>query len=361
MGKEYVDTICVGLERFCDKIGYQSDVYAKNGETIKYLVLDISGNSQKFADKYNADVQIISKERITRMKTFICTLCKVKSKNVELYCSGGKMALYYAVAAKLFRRNLIVILRGLEFSKGKLQIYLTKQVLKLADLVIAKEYNLMEDARKCNLGNKLCFIHNAIPYHNQAFLSYDERDIDIIFMNSPRKMRHVLFLLEVFKRLLEEMPALKITLAGFGVLNEKKMLIEVEYQEEVLERIRELGLEDKITILGFVPYGRELLRRSKIFVFPADIVFCNYALLESMSYGCVPIVADGEGADKIIDPNINGMICCRNIERFKEAILQCLDRQRWDYLSPKAVETILKRFSIDEWYGKIRKAKDSIL
>lgn len=41
MGKEYVDTICVGLECFSNKIGYQSDVYAKNEETIKYLVCDV--------------------------------------------------------------------------------------------------------------------------------------------------------------------------------------------------------------------------------------------------------------------------------------------------------------------------------
>ena len=87
MGKEYVDTICVGLGYFSNKIGYQSDVYAKNEETIKYLVGDVSGNSQKFIDKYNANAQIVS-GRIARIKTFISTLCKVKSKNVELYCSG---------------------------------------------------------------------------------------------------------------------------------------------------------------------------------------------------------------------------------------------------------------------------------
>lgn len=104
-----------------------------------------------------------------------------------------------------------------------------------------------------------------------------------------------------------------------------------------------------------------MLRRSKIFVFPAEIVFCNYALLESMSYGCVPVVADGEGADMIVDRNVNGMICSRDIELFKESILQCLDRQCWGSLSAKAVETIQKRFSIDEWYDKIRKAKDAIL
>ena len=67
MGKEYVDTICVGLGYFSNKIGYQSDVYAKNEETIKYLVGDVSGNSQKFIDKYNANAQIVS-GRIARIK-----------------------------------------------------------------------------------------------------------------------------------------------------------------------------------------------------------------------------------------------------------------------------------------------------
>lgn len=341
-------------------MGYQSDAYRKNGEAIKYLVHDSAGNSREFIDKYDADAQIVPPGTATRAITFIKTLRRVKSENVELYC-GNIIAIYYAIVAKLFGRNLIVFLRGLEFSSGKLRSYLTKRILQLADLVIAKEYGLLEKAKECRLGNKLYFIHNAVPCHNRDLLGYDERDIDIIFMNSPRKKRHVLFLLEVFKRLLQEMPALNITLAGFSILNDKKARIEIEYQEEVLKKIRELGLEGRISVLGFVPYGRELLKRSKIFVFPAEVVFCNYALLESMSYGCVPVTADGEGAEMIVDDNVNGRICRREVELFKDSILQCLDRQNWNRLSSGAVETIRKRFSIQQWYEKIRKAKDEAL
>lgn len=41
-------TICVGLDNFMDKIGYQSDVYKKNGEQIRYLVIDTTGTSHFF-------------------------------------------------------------------------------------------------------------------------------------------------------------------------------------------------------------------------------------------------------------------------------------------------------------------------
>lgn len=362
--KQCVDTICVGLSHFSDKIGYQKDVYSRNGKTIKYIVNDITGNSRMFIDKYKADVLIVPRRIIARIKVFISTLYNVRSKNVELYCGKSVMGLYYAVVAKLFGRNLIIILRGLEFSSSKWRLFLTRQALKLADLIIVKEYNLMEQVKFFNLQNKSVFIHNAVPpARSEDLLAYDERDIDVLFINTPRRSRHLLFLLEVFKRLLNEVPTLKITLAGFNILN-GSFLIEAEYQHKVIERIKELGLEDKITILGYVPYGRELMRRAKTFVFPADIVFCNYALLESMSLGCVPIVSDGEAAEKIITNNVNGMISPMyeggGIELFKKLVSQCLDKETWSRLSQNATDTITKDFSIDEWYRKIKEAEDSM-
>lgn len=49
--RKYVDNICIGLEHFIDKVGYQSSVYNKNGETIKYLINDVSGKSEVFINK----------------------------------------------------------------------------------------------------------------------------------------------------------------------------------------------------------------------------------------------------------------------------------------------------------------------
>lgn len=62
-----------------------------------------------------------------------------------------------------------------------------------------------------------------------------------------------------------------------------------------------MGLDRKIQILGFVNNSEELLKKSKLFIFPANIVFCNNALLEAMSFGCVPVVANGEGAYRIVN------------------------------------------------------------
>ena len=41
-------------------------------------------------------------------------------------------------------------------------------------------------------------------------------------------------------------------------------------------------------------------QQSKVFVFPIEKVFANFSLLESMSYGIVPIISNIEYADRIV-------------------------------------------------------------
>lgn len=354
-----IKTLCLGLAHFIDKNGYQAQVYQKHGERIRYLVPDVTGQSEHFRVKYDADVKIVPKNKLGRLWHTLFAFLAYRPHNVELYLTGY-MALPYALLAKITGRNLIVILRGTEFDSPRLMLWCLKLELKMADLVIAKEFHLKEAALRLKLGHKTHMLHNCVPCDPGVVPPYADRNIDLLFLNTPRRMRHVLFLVDVIAKLLERNPEMKVTIAGFGVLDEKYNSIELDYQREVLHKIEALGLKDKIELKGFVRNAPELMSASKVFILPADVIYCNYALLEAMSCGCVPVVADGEGARLVVEDGVGGFIRPLSVSAFVDAVETALQPEMWERCSGNARRKIDEEYSIESWYAGICNIRNQI-
>lgn len=346
-----IKTLCLGIAHFIDKNGYQAQVYKKHGERIRYLVTDVTGQTEHFRLKYDADVKIVPENKLGRLWHTVAALLTYRPHNVELYLTGY-MALPYALLAKITGRNLIVILRGLEFKSHRTTWYYAL-VLKMSDMIIAKEFYLNEGAIGLKLGHKTHMLHNCVPCVSEVVPPYADRNIDLLFLNTPRRMRHVLFLVDVIAKLLERNPGMKVTIAGFGVLDEKYNSIELDYQREVLHKIEALGLKDKIELKGFVRNAPELMSASKVFILPADVIYCNYALLEAMSCGCVPVVADGEGARLVVEDGVGGFIRPLSVSAFVDAVESALQPEMWERCSGNARRKIDEEYSIESWYAGI--------
>ena len=357
-GDRVTKTLCLGIAHFIDKNGYQAQVYGRHGERIRYLVTDVTGQTEHFRLKYDADVKIVPENRLGRLWHTLVELLTYRPHNVELYLTGY-MALPYALLAKITGRNLIVILRGLEFKSHRTTWYYAL-VLKMSDLIIAKEFYLNEGAIRLKLGYKTHMLHNCVPDVSGGISPYAGRTIDLLFLNTPRRMRHVLFLVDVVAKLLERNPGLKVTIAGFGVLDEKYNSIELDYQREVLHKIEALGLKDKIELKGFVRNAPELMSASKVFILPADVIYCNYALLEAMSCGCVPVVADGEGARLVVEDGVGGFVRPLSVPAFVDAVESALHPEMWERYSQNARRKIDEEYSIESWYAGISSIRNQI-
>ena len=353
-----IKTLCLGIAHFIDKNGYQAQVYGKHGERIRYLVTDVTGQTEHFRLKYDADVKIVPENKLGRLWHTVAALLTYRPHNVELYLTGY-MALPYALLAKITGRNLIVILRGLEFKSHRTTWYYAL-VLKMSDLIIAKEFYLNDGAIRLKLGHKTHMLHNCVPDVSGGMSPYAGRTIDLLFLNTPRRMRHVLFLVDVIAKLLERNLGLKVTIAGFGVLDEKYNSIELDYQRDVLHKIEALGLKDKIELKGFVRNAPELMSASRVFILPADVIYCNYALLEAMSCGCVPVVADGEGARLVVEDGVGGFVRPLSVPAFVDAVESALQPEMWERYSQNARRKIDEEYSIESWYAGISSIRNQI-
>lgn len=99
-----IKTLCLGIAHFIDKNGYQAQVYGKHGERIRYLVTDVTGQTEHFRLKYDADVKIVPENKLGRLWHTVAALLTYRPHNVELYLTGY-MALPYALLAKITGRN----------------------------------------------------------------------------------------------------------------------------------------------------------------------------------------------------------------------------------------------------------------
>ena len=92
----------------------------------------------------------------------------------------------------------------------------------------------------------------------------------------------------------------------------------------------------------------EFYKSSKFFIFPAKKTYANFSLLESMSYGVVPIISDVPGTEKIVQDGKNGIVC----ELSKDGLEKCMKRAMalsnsdYERLSENARKTIEDKFSL---------------
>lgn len=354
-------TLVLGLEHFIDKIGYQAKIYNKKNIDIKYLVANRNSNSEFFSEKYNADVEVLPKNRFLKILFVIKNIIKYKPEFVEIYDTGFMFFIYLILSA-IFRKKIIVILRGQELQKCdrkrlNLNYLMHKIGVFLSFKYVIKEKNLVDEYIKNGFNEKKYIeIHNAIPMPTE--LLGGDKDIDLLYLNSIRKERKAWFLINVIKKILELKPNLKVVMTGFNTLDNLDNSFDPDQEYKILDFIKYNNLSEKIKVQGFVKNSREYHSRAKIFLFPTDIVFLNYSLLESMSYGAVPLVSNGEGAEKIVN-EVNGYILPLDEEAWVSTIIELLDDPNLlEKKSKAAISMVEEQYSIEAWFEKMMLARN---
>ena len=346
-------SLVLGLEHFIDKIGYRDEAFRHYYHPVKYLVSDNSGFSLPFAEKYNADISIVPKNKLMRLIFIIRYIIKKEFTHAEFYYSGY-MVFLYVLACKIMRKKTLSFLIGAEFiaERNILWFLFLKKSLWACDGIIAKQKNLYEEAGKLGLTEKMLLLPNAIKAYSGKILNYEDRDIDILFLNTPRKDRNLFLLIDALRIAITENKNLKLCIVGFSVLSRIANKLEPEYQNSILEYIEQKKMNENIIIKPFVnnPYDYHI--RSKIFVLPADCIFLNYSMLESMSCGTVPVVTKGDGWELIINRE-NGFVSEFDSKQFSNQIQNALIKENWMKKSNKARETVINNYDIKNWGRKI--------
>ncbi|MBP3657000.1 MAG: glycosyltransferase [Clostridia bacterium] len=105
--------------------------------------------------------------------------------------------------------------------------------------------------------------------------------------------------LEAFARLAGEYPDATLTIVGIG-----------EMEQQLRDRIAELGLGGRVELTGWLSHGQviERMAQSDLFVLPSWGEGYGIVYIEAMAAGCIAVGAKGEGIEDTIRNGENGFL-----------------------------------------------------
>ena len=183
--------------------------------------------------------------------------------------------------------------------------------------------------------NKIYFKEQPIAYDGQFTRQYWKNDTPIKIgyagrMVKQQKRAHLI------PRIIE-------------MLEEKHLdyLLEIAGEGECIDMIQkfimEKKLEDKVMVVGRIDKDKmpDFWKRQDVFINLSEYEGMSLAMLEAMSYGCVPVVTDVSGTQEFIEDGVNGYVC--NVDHVEE-IVKGIEKLT---MSESNVENFSKRCEVE--------------
>lgn len=363
--------ICsVGYGYFPHKLEYQAESCSKLGLNYSYLVLCADElESQKHKTEKIFEVVQVPQNPFFRFLHYLIFIVKNKIELIEVY-DTGLLTFFYVASAILLNKKAVIFLIGMELlplERGETKASLKRRVkrlglflsLKLSSKIIYKELHMQPILDGYNILNKSFHLHNCVPVVNKLNVN---KDIDIIYINTIRKMRHPVLFLKAIKLLKDSGAHFNCVMKGFHSIDSYNSVPDIEAEESALKYIDDNGLSDCVKVLPFSNDSINYIKRSKIFVLPSDVIYANYSLLEAMSYSCVPVVTSGDGADRIITNGVDGYICdFSEYDIYRKLSFLISNSKTFEELSNKSKDRIQEGFSIEAWAVNLNEIYEKLL
>ncbi|WP_105265353.1 glycosyltransferase family 4 protein [Pseudoalteromonas sp. T1lg76] len=357
--------LIVGLPFFPHKYQYLVDSYKKSGIEPKVL---LNSSQEDFNGEVNGTFYFSGRGRWGRFLSYFRALKDFKPKNIDCY-DYSIFTIFYIITARALGINVRYWLIGWELvgdnqntnATSKVTRFLTYAKMRLSRLslnfanhIYAKEHHHLESIRAINphLLTKVISIYNCVPVGE--FVGGFNRAGDFLYANAVIEKRNVIELIDSFNELKNKGASFSASIYGFNsISNDVYAPRGVHYSDKALNHFKNLDLDESVRTYGFVNNIKDVMKEFKFFVLPADIVLANYALLEAMSFGLVPIVYPGDGYEVLIDDGISGIVAKDyNLTKALECALK-MPEDKYLEMSEAAYNKIKKDFSLALWERKI--------
>lgn len=252
---------------------------------------------------------------------------KLKNKNVKW-------------VQKIF--HIIPANRPITHYAQKLSFFLIKG---LADTVIVDNSLLREELIRLKFAaNKVQINYPGINLEDYQDNSDIRSDSEAVFLGRFHHSKGIFDLTDIWLKVTKVLPQAKLYVIGGG---------NNELSDELKKKIVQLGLENNITLTGYLDKQKmiQTMKKSKVFVFPSHEEGFGIAILEAMSCG-LPVVAwDLPVYKDIFKENII-QVKENDIQSFADEIIKLIENNS---SRRKIIETgyeYIKRYSLDNTVNK---------
>lgn len=210
-------------------------------------------------------------------------------------------------------------------------------VVRQFDLVVVRGNKAKDFICDFGYKNKIKIITGSVNFEPDM-LALGQREYDIVFVGRLAEYKRPDRFVTILGQIVRSFPHLKAIMLGDG-----------PDRESLLEQIRELGIEKNIQLLGRRKDVLEFLKKSKIFLLTSRWEGLSIAMLEAMSVGTVPVVADVGDLKDIVVYGENGFVVNEDsIDEFSQKIIQLMsDELLWEKLSKYAYKAAVNYSSVN--------------
>jgi len=294
----------------------------------RYLEKIIYWNSwKKFLSKWYDSFDINALRNINKI---------IKENNIHIVHSYFSPSLYALFAGKLLGKKTFRTIGNPIFSAEKRQSFLNNQIKILycylrhifptifIDNIICVAQFLCKDFNNFNVSNgKLNVIYSGTDteYFNPKFINpilirkefhLKNNDFILGFTGRLEAQKNLMFLLEVFKKVINYVPNAKMIITGEGSL-----------KDQLIKRCLELEIYEKVIFTGRRNDVAEIVMTFNVFVMPSLFEGMPSSLLEAMSLERSCVVSNIKNFYEIIDDDENGYICeLGNTQEFVNRIIE---------------------------------------
>lgn len=348
-----LDILVAGMDKITDKSAYYYDAFGRRGISVLIYSRDKTGFYARIRDRIATPVVLVPSGVVRDILKFCWLLIRLRPRQVELYQTHIISQLTYVLLLSILRIPFSAVCIGELYTWDRhrriRQLVNTFTYRRAGLLVLTEQYmrRTLEEKMIASV-EKTVFCHNRIPIPPPETCSSGTPEATVLFLNSFKPWRRLEILIEAAPLVLEQVPSAQFLLVGH-TLGTAYMESTHGYTEGLMARVRELGLEEAVRFEPFTEDPEAYYRQAAVFALPADLIFCNFSLLEAMAR-CVPaVVSRTDGSELIIDDGEDGFIREQDPEAFAAALIELLtDEPRRERMGRAARSKIIERYSIHD-------------
>lgn len=149
-------------------------------------------------------------------------------------------------------------------------------------------------------------------------------------------------LVQVIPHIIKDFPDVKFVWVGEG-----------ELREDLINKVREYAIEDKVLFLGYRSDVPRLLKAADLFVFPTHYEGQPFALLEAMAQGLPIVTSDASGIPELIENKVHGLLfragdSCDLSETLRWALIHSVFMQEMGRNAQQRVQDFSEERMIEE-------------
>jgi glycosyltransferase involved in cell wall biosynthesis len=357
--------LLIGEEHVREKVARHYDLLASRGIETHYFLDDRSGITRELqarrpiSVRYAPDPSRGVRALLAYWRAFRAFFGEVRPDVLEIYTSINWMALLpMALYAKLRGVPRVLVSRGelypADFEKNTARAKLAMTaLLRLSSLVISKETYVDEMLDRLAPGVPRFRWSNAIPVRRDE-PRYERAGNDVLFLNMFKFFRNLDVIIRAAARVKAAVPDVRFLLVGgtSGEMEESGRFYGAlaDYERMLHALVEKEGVGDFVHILPFTQEVEPYFDRAKVYLLPADLVFCNYSLLEAMERGVPPVVSDEKdpAARLIVEDGVNGCLVPIDPAALADAVVGLLtDEPRRQRMGRAARATVMESFNLE--------------